>query len=323
MNDSDDSTETPDPYATFRRPVVVALFLSFAVPSVFSSLLLIIFFALHWSSIFLRSLHYHVIFLLSIIALLYTTTDLPFSITFFHLGEHPYRSIPFCLWWYWWDYSLLSVSLFVTANASIQRHMLTFHFSWVCSRKRRLLLHYLPFALSIVYPPTFYFVFIYFYPCEVYFNPADGWCASPCYIEHVLLFNIDWFVNTVLPVFVLVLANLVLVIRVCRSMKRIRLENARLWQRQKKLTLQLFAFSSLYVLVWFPTTCVAILRALLLPNLYNDLPDLYYIFYLIYFVCPLQSFLCVFAVPELIEWMKVKLKRLLPNSIVEPANVMP
>jgi hypothetical protein len=45
-------------------------------------------------------------------------------------------------------------------------------------------------------------------------------------------------------------------------MKRTRQQQTAIWKRQKKLTLQLFAFSFLYIIVWFPTTMLAILHAL-------------------------------------------------------------
>jgi hypothetical protein len=109
-----------------------------------------------------------------------------------------------------------------------------------------------------------------------------------------------------------------LIIRVVRSMKRIRQQQNQTWKRQKRLTLELLTFSSLYVIIWFPTTMVVILHALAFPNLYNDISNLYYIYHMIYFVCPLQSFLCVFALPELIIFIKRQAKRLFIRPVVVP-----
>jgi hypothetical protein len=121
---------------------------------------------------------------------------------------------------------------------------------------------------------------MFLYSCTVYFDENSGWCAYPCYIDNTILYNMDWLINTILPVFVIVLANIILIIRVVLAMKRIRPQ-----QQQKRLTFQLLTVSSLYVIIWFPT---AILHALVFPNLYNDLPNWYYMYHLIYFVCPLQ-----------------------------------
>jgi hypothetical protein len=144
-----------------------------------------------------KALHHHAIFLHTIISFLYTTFDIPFSINYFRLGFHSYRSIPFCLWWYWFDYSLLSTSLYLTATASIQRHMHTFNPQWLDTA-----------LYSIDYQSTvsilFYIIFMFLYPCTVYFDESEGWCAYPCYIDNTVLYKIDWVFNTILPVFIIV-----------------------------------------------------------------------------------------------------------------------
>ena len=305
-------------YDSYRRPVTFIILIPVAIPSILCSLLILGYFFSHWHVMITKALRHHAVFLLSIISFLYTSFDLPFSMNYFRLGQHPYRTIPFCLWWYWFDYTLLITSLFLTATASIQRHVLVFHSPWLHGRQRRLLLHYIPLIISVVYPPLFYVVFIFLYPCKVDFDVTTGWCAYPCYIDDPVLYNIDWLLNTILPVSLIVLANLALIIRVGHSMKRIRQQQTRVWQRQKKLTLQLLAFSSLYVVVWLPTTTFAILRALAFSNLYADTPNLYYINHLVYFVCPLQSFLCILALPELLNFVKRRVKRQLVRSLVVP-----
>ena len=272
----------------------------------------------HWYIVITKSLHHHAVLLLIVLSFLYTSFDLPFSINYFRLGYHPYRSIPFCLWWYWLDYSLIAMSLFLTATASIQRHILIFHSQWLNVRRTRILLHYIPLIISLAYPALFYIVLMFLYPCEVYFDSSVGWCAYPCYLDNILLYNVDWLVNNILPVFTIALANLTLVIRVIRSMRKIRHSQSQTWKRQKRLTLQLFAFSFLYVIVFVPTCLLAIIRVLALPNLYVETPGLYYMYHMIYFVCPIQSFLCIFALPELMNFIKRLFRRLFRQSFVTP-----
>ena len=305
-------------YDDYREPVVFGLLIVFAVPAIILSLFILTFFFSQWNLMIQKTIHHHAIFLLIIISFLYTTFDLPFSINYFRIGQHPYRSIPFCLCWYWFDYSLLTLSLTITATASIQRHILIFHSQWLQVNRTRWILHYLPLIISTIYPPLFYIVFIFLYPCTVYFNRDDGWCAYPCYTDDPVMFDIDWFINSISPVFIIVLANITLIIRVVRSMKRIRRQQRCTWKTRRKLTVQLLSFSSLYLIIWFSTSLLAIIRTFVVPNLYNDLPNLYYINYLIYFVCPLQTFPCIFALPEIIDFMKRKRNRLLGRSMIVP-----
>ena len=306
-------------FDSYRQPWSFGALLTVGIPSIACSLLILSFFLANWYSMMKKALHHHTIFLLTVVSVLYTSFDLPFSLNYFRIGYHPYRSIPFCLWWYWFDYSLLGMSLFVTATTSVQRHILIFHSQWLSLGKRRLLLHYIPLLMSMTYPPSFYLIFMFLYQCEVYFDENDGWCAYPCYIDNDLLFKLDWLGNNILPVFVIVLANLALLIRVIRSMRRIRRRRAYVWERQKRLTLQLFAFSFLYVIVYTPTAVVALLHAFAFPDLYDNIPNLYYIYHMIYFVCPLQSFLCVLALPDLMQYLKHRFKKLFGRSLVAPA----
>ena len=319
MNETDTITIN---YYIYSQPITFTSLVIVAIPSLICTLLILGFFFSHWPAMITKSLHHHAIFLLTIVSLLYTSFDLPFSINYFRIGQHPYRSIPFCLWWYWFDSSLLSMSLFLTATASIQRHILIFNSQWLHVKRTRWLVHYIPLIISVLYPPVFYVAFIFLYQCQVYFDPAEGWCTYPCYMDDTLLFNIDWLLNTVSPVLVIVLANISLIMRVGHSMKRVRQHQSGTWKRQKRLTLQLLAFSSLYVGIWFPTATVAILHTLAFPNIYEDVPNLYEIYHLLYFVCPLQSFLCVPALPELMDFIRRKGKRpLLPSLMTRTTPV--
>ena len=314
-----EETTTPLPnFDAYRQPWTFGALLVVAIPALVCTLVILSFSFSHWYTMVKKSLHHHAVLLLIVLSLLYTSFDLPFSINYFRLGYHSYRSIPFCLWWYWFDYSLIGMSLFLTATASIQRHILIFHSSWLKLRWARILLHYVPLLISMTYPPLFYIVLMFLYPCEVYFDISEGWCAYPCYLDNAVLFNVDWVANNIVPVFTIALANLALVIRVMRSMKKIRHHQAPTWKRQKRLTLQLFAFSFLYVIVFVPTSLLAIIHVLALPNLYVDMPNLYYMFHMIYFVCPIQSLLCIFALPELLNFIKRLQQRFLRRKLVVP-----
>jgi hypothetical protein len=318
-----DSNTTSISYDSYRRPVTFGLLSVVVPPSILCALLILGFSLTHWHAMVGKAVHHHAILLLTVLSFVYTISDLPFSMNYLRIGSHPYRSIPFCLWWYWFDYSLLASCLFLTATASVQRHILIFHAHWLQVGNNRLLLHYIPLITSIVYPHLFYVVIMFSYPCQVYYDPNEGWCAYPCYLDIIVPYHIDWFVNTVLPVLVIIMANVALVVRVMRSMSRIRQQRGSVWRRQKRLTLQLLAFSSLYIVVWFPTTTLAVIRNMFLASVYDDVPGIYYMYHLIYFVCPLQPLLCIFALPELrlfIDRQAKRLRRRTPVTAITAAR---
>lgn len=177
----------------------------------------------------IKTLCHHAILLLIIISFFYVTLDLPFSISYFHFGYDIIRTPSFCLWWYWIDYTILAISLFVTATASIQRHILIFNSQWLRIQRARWLLHFIPLILCILYPTFFYLGFIYFYPCKISYDEESLTCPSPCYANDLILYNIDWIINCIFPVFVIVLANIVLICRVIYSMQKIRQRQSNNW----------------------------------------------------------------------------------------------
>ena len=186
------------------------------------------------------------------------------------------------------------------------------------SYRKRWILHYFPLIFSIISPPLFYAIIIFLYPCTVDFDPDEGWCAYPCYIDNTVMYNIDCFVTTITSVFIIVVANITLIIRVVSSMKRIRHQQRATWKCQKRLTLQLLSFSSLYLIVWFSTTVLAIIRTFIFPRLYKVLPNLYYFNYMAYFVCILQIFPCVFALPGMTTFIKRKYKQRFRRARIRP-----
>ncbi|UJR07432.1 hypothetical protein I4U23_011718 [Adineta vaga] len=298
-------------YIPYTRPLLFALLLTVEIPSILCTLLILLYFAFHWRLVILKQLQNHVILLLTIVSFLYLILDIPFSMNAFHTGYDLIRTLTFCLWWYWIDYTLLVVSLYLAAIASLQRHILIFHSHWFRLRRLRWMLHYVPLIFALLYPALFYLICIYFYPCEIILNETSAYCMSPCYLKDSILYNIDWILHTFIPVFVIGLANLMLVIRVIRSMKNARQQQRNTWKKQRKLTISLLVVSLLYFLLWFPSTIVGLVNTYIYPSLLDDLPDLYNVYNLYYFVGPLQPFMCFFALPELIKNLQriIRLRR--------------
>ncbi len=118
------------------------------------------------------------------------------------------------------------------------------------------------------------------------------------------------------PLCVMMIANIYLVYRVIRSLEKFHRRKSLVWKRRRKLTLELLIISLLYTIGWGPSTIVAVLKQLFLPNLTDAIPALDYLDYLSYFVCPLQPFVCLTVLPELVNFMKSCIRRCIVRSIV-------
>ncbi len=306
--ENENKTNTPAEDVGSVYLVSFILLLIVEIPSIACILIILPYFFCHWHSMMTKALHNHVIFLLIIVSFFYVTLDLPFVINHYRLGYDNFRKPSFCLWWYWLDYTLLLISLFLTATASVQRHILVFNSYWLRIHRKRWLLHFLPLIFCIVYPSIFYFISVFFYPCVTIFDENSLSCPFPCYTDRLIMSYIDWILHTMIPIMIIVVANIALVCRVIYSMRKIRHRRLRTWRKKKKLTLQLLAFSSLYIMGWSPSAVISLIGTVFLPNLYEKRPKLYYINNSSYFVCPLQPMICFFALPELMKFMKSKLR---------------
>lgn len=276
-----------------------------------------------WQSLVVKAVRNHVIVVFITLSLIYLLLDLPFTINQYRIGFDQIRKRGFCLWWYWLDYTLIIACVCLTAVASVQRHILIFNLHWLQSVRLRRLLHYLPILLSLLYPAIFYSVAILFYPCGDPDEASSGYCPSPCYYQNAFLFNYDWIANTATPLTVSLISNIALVFRVTRSMRKTRQRQSSTWKRNRKLMLQLLALSSLYVFGWMPSTLMSIIESFRFPGLLEEYPQLEYLNFLTYFVCPLQPFLCLWSLPELIKSVKNQCHRVIHRQEVVPIRALP
>lgn len=318
----DNHTNTAASDVPLVHRITFVFLLIVEIPGIACTLFILPYFVSHWTTMMTRARHNHGIFLLIVVSFVYEMVDLPFSINTNRLGYDRPRTASFCLWWYWIDYQLLLMNRYLAATVSLQRHIMIFNAHWLRQRRKLWLLHYLPLIVSMVYPPVFYTIFMYLYPCTTIIDELSLFCSVPCYTFTFVINQIDWIANTIVPVLTIVAANLALAVRVMYSLRKFHRQRSRTRNRQKKLALQLFAFSSLFIIGWVPTTVVFAIQIYLVPNLFDIHPNLYYISNSSYFICPLLPFVCLFALPEVILFIKRQFVRLRRPARARPALIL-
>ena len=298
------------------------LLLVVEIPAAICAVLILFCLFRHWHTMIRKALRNHTILLLTSISFLYITLDLPFTISSLHLGYDSPSSPSFCRYWYWIDYFLIVSSLFLTATASVQRHILIFNAACLRRMRVRLLFHYTPLMFCLLYPAIFYLLVIYFYPCENSPDENSSYCQAPCYSSNTLLYNIDWTINTIFPIFVMIVANIVLIFRVTRSLRNLHRRQSLMLTRERKLAIDLLTIVSLYTVGWVPSTIVGVLQQFFWSDLLETIPAFSYFYYLSYFVCPLQPFVCLITSPEIMQCIKSDVRRVLGRAIVLPEVIV-
>ena len=245
-----------------------------------------------------------VIFVLLAVSFVFVTIALPPTQLYLYIGYvYPANDL-FCSVWSWFHYSLNIINLFLMVFASIERHWLIFHPQLMANRAGKFCLHYGPLGFCILFPPMFYLGAIFIHRCDTSYDFSQLLCAYPCYFYSLTWSLFDLYVNNLLPIFTIPIACTILYVRVMLQKRTMR-QQAFKWSRDRKMILQLWAISSLYLAMWMP------LQLLWLINLYwnptflleEQVKYLYLFPYLIHLVCP---FIVLFTYRH--EMIPVRLK---------------
>lgn len=234
-----------------------------------------------------QTIHHHVIILLLINSFLFVTIALSLTLAYMYTSEvNPANDI-FCSLWNWFHYSINIINLFLMGFASIERNWLIFYPKIVSTKRGRFLLHYCPLAFCILYPPVFYIAAIFIHQCTPYYDYTQLLCTWPCYFYNQQWTNVDLFFNNYTPLLSIPIFCTILYIRVFIQRRHMQQQRFK-WNRDKRLILQIWALSSLYLAMWMPLQLSGLINLYWLPTfLIQAQIDYMYLFpYLIHIVYP-------------------------------------
>ena len=112
------------------------------------------------------SIHHHLTLILVTLCCMDMLTDYPFAMIYYRYRRVIPTTSSFCLWWNWLVYSLSAAFVWSAAWGSIERHLLIFHNHLMSTKRKQFYFHILPVFIVILYPFIFYFVVIFYNPCE-------------------------------------------------------------------------------------------------------------------------------------------------------------
>jgi hypothetical protein len=194
-----------------------------------------------------------------------------------------------------------SLPLFCSCGHRLNGTFFFFHTSMVATQRKRLLVHYLPLFVMVMFMMLFYTVVIFAPPCQNTFDFTMDLCGtSGCYHSVPFFGMVERVGFAIIPTFLIAIFSAALVIRVMQQKYRTRgiIE----WRRQRKLIVHLVSMSSVYLCFDLPLSIVDLVHLCGQPDWAQDaLPA---IFYLSYFPILLLPFVCLGSIPKL--WNKVK-----------------
>ena len=294
-----------------NHTVKFSLMLTLEIPAILISTLIFVHYALNRQ---VRSkLENHGWFVLLTVNSLLLVVDLPMAMSFYlQHGIWPALD-SYCIWWTWFEFSLNTIGLFLMAWISVERHIFIFQpRAMTQGRWRKWMFHYTPIVLCLLWTPIFYMVIVVVSPfCTTVWDFNAVICGVPCYLTVDFLGQFDFIFNIASPIIIMMLANVALVIRVIRQKRA--LHQAINWRHHRRMVLQLWIVSSLYMAFWFPLTVTQFVQITVMPSFMID--QLETILFLVYFTPLFLPMICLSTLPELVKTMMAVVKRAKRNVV--------
>lgn len=282
------------------RIVKFTVLLILQIPSICCSLFLLY----RWitKSFLRRSLHNQTVFVLVIVSLFQTISDLPMTLEYLRKGRT--SSSTFCLLWNFFGLTNYAMSIWIMSWTCFERHLAIFHDDIFVTSYGKICFHYIPLALTVIMPWLYYFILIFFYPCKNHFSQLTLFCGWCCYVYNDRLVIFNWLTFGVIPTFLIIFLNVLLIFRVIIQSRRVRQQMN--WYRHRRIIIQLFGFSSLYILFDTPTVAVGLIQ-FIYPRFAADFQMLY-LFYLVYMLPLLVPLICASTFGE--RWRRPRKQQL-------------
>lgn len=121
-----------------------------------------------------------------------------------------------------------SIGLWLMVFSSVERYMFIFHSTIL--QQHAIILRYLPIAWCLLEPSCFYIILILFPPgCQNIFHPGIFLCAVACVNLNPIWLGLEMQLHIAVPVFLIIISNLVRVIRVFQQKRR--MQQRRIWTK--------------------------------------------------------------------------------------------
>jgi hypothetical protein len=326
FNNSSSSTEIPGATGGDSQQVIPSssvqfwTFLIFEIPSLTCTIFLL--YHLLSNPKLRKALHNHVIIIFLFLTLFIEILDNPLYIDAYRFGGGTNSfsiSIPVCLMWWFIDYGFYGAITVFLAWASIERHILVFHYQLLGTQRQRFFIHYLPLIIISIYVLGFYIGVIFFPPCENTYDFQSLACGlSPCYGDVSYLNTWDYLGNGIVCSFIETISSVALIVRVLWQKRRTHQQVN--WRKHRKMAFQLLSISFLSLTIIFPQSLITVIQQVGGPGMSTFGAVLNpYLFYLYTFVVFLLPFICLGHLSEL--WKKTWIFKRKRRATVGPMTL--
>lgn len=284
------------------RPIQATMLLIITIYSI--PCFIFVFYHLFSSRTLYRALNNHSIILLLVCNGIQTVTDVPMRIAYYYTSIMWPPTLGYCFIYYFVDFNLFTTTFLVLTWTSFERHILIFNPEVYNIRLKRFIFHFIPLGFCCIYPIIYYIGFIFFYPCESYYDISGGYCVAACFLWiSPIMALYEQIAHGFALIFLIFIFNVSLIVRVLRHKRKMKQQN--IWTKNRKLALQLISVSLLVFLTNGGYFTIQLIRMLSSNQSFGKSVTAW-IFPLSLWLPPLMSVVCLVSLPDLAR----KLKRL-------------
>lgn len=236
--------------ADFNENTVISPVLRFwilvvpLVPSVVCSLF-VLWFLLRKAEYRCSLIHRTVIIQL-IAGLIFLLISIPIYLNYLRLEYVWPESPALCqVWWLLGELYQETMTILM-AWGSFERHIFIFHDQWLTTMKNKMIIHYIPVTLIIVYHFIYYFTTMAFPPCENVYDYSEDSCGLSCFHENTILRMFDVIINEILFTILVAIISISLIVRILLQSRRHHGQGIQ-WRKHRKVIIILLSISAIYL----------------------------------------------------------------------------
>lgn len=244
-----------------------------------------------------QSLHNHIIVILLTTNLFYELTNVNCIIYYYFTLQTIVRHPTFILIWVYINYSCFYLQVLLFAWATIERYFLVFHDRWFNTWTKRLILHYCPISVLILYCFVYYAILIFAPFCRNFFDYSVlfGLPFGHCMYWRPLIVQWDLMFNQVIPALTIVLFSMALLIRVL--WQKHRLFQSINWRKQRRMIYQLLSITLIYLLFNIPCSLFYFVHQIgIVKTIHPEVS--FYLAYFAFYLAFLFPFPCLGTLPN-------------------------
>ncbi|CAF0826920.1 unnamed protein product [Adineta steineri] len=244
-----------------------------------------------------HGLHNHVIIAVLCLCLFHELTVMPWEIHFLRVGVVPIKSPTMCLIIKFIDTVVYTSMAKLVGWASVERHILIFHSKWIATKMQRILIHYIPLMLIIMYGIILYGITTPINDCGRGFYYNYMLCAYwSCVYDSAGYSLYEFMSGGVLSSICIGFGSAFLIIRIITQKRRLQQQVH--WRKYRKMTIQLLSVTSIFFIIYLPPVLLGISQRLGVPSSVGSTYSTYANFFSNYVVW-LFPFTCLGTLPQL------------------------